>query len=307
MTNATFIEANTNQIELSEIRDSHIIPVFARDNEPAISHSNFIESIEEAGREILGSKELLKTSVTVSHPVRGRTPDARHKKANELLPHERTLYYERMAFKMETGIRKEVQGKEVSLSIVGVKAYNKDNLYRTHTKQKFQIAIGFNVFVCSNQVIQGDAILNLRAISEEEILDAAKLLFSNFKVEENIDLLSQFGNTRLSEQQFCNLLGRGRMYAALPKAEQKQISEIPLLLSDTQMGSVAKEYHRNKHFHKSDDGSIDLWRFHNLLTEANKSSYIDTFIERAANATDFTKEIAKGIESASSNSGWFLN
>ncbi len=158
-----------------------------------------------------------------------------------------------------------------------------------------------------NQVLTGDAILNLRAISEDEILDAAKLLFSNFKVEENIDLLSQFGNTRLSEQQFCNLLGRGRMYAVLPKAEQKQISEIPLLLSDTQMGSVAKEYHRNKHFHKSDDGSIDLWRFHNLLTEANKSSYIDTFIERAANATDFTKEIAKGIESASSNSGWFLN
>ena len=53
-------------------------------------------------------------------------------------------------------------------------------------------------------------------------------------------------------------------------------------------------------FHISDEdfGSygtdINMWKFYNLLTGANKSSYIDSFLDRSLNAT----EIALGINAA---------
>ena len=39
---------------------------------------------------------------------------------------------------------------------------------------------------------------------------------------------------------------------------------------------------------------LSMWKFYNLLTGANKSSYIDSFLDRAYNAT----ELATGICSA---------
>ena len=40
--------------------------------------------------------------------------------------------------------------------------------------------------------------------------------------------------------------------------------------------------------------SLNMWKFYNLLTGANKSSYIDSFLDRSLNAS----EIAQGITSA---------
>ena len=38
-----FLEANTVEIGYQEIKEKHIIPVFAKNNEPAISHHEFID------------------------------------------------------------------------------------------------------------------------------------------------------------------------------------------------------------------------------------------------------------------------
>lgn len=51
--------------------------------------------------------------------------------------------------------------------------------------------------------------------------------------------------------------------------------------------------------------SSSMFDFHNLLTEANKSSYIDTYLQRAVNAT----EVAVGINNALHGDpkyAWFL-
>jgi len=44
---------------------------------------------------------------------------------------------------------------------------------------------------------------------------------------------------------------------------------------------------------------------YNLLTGANKSSYIDSFLDRSVNAFEFTHQIQHGLEANGSN--WFLN
>ena len=37
-----------------------------------------------------------------------------------------------------------------------------------------------------------------------------------------------------------------------------------------------------EHFACKEDGSISLWNLYNLLTEANKSSYVDSYLDRYA-------------------------
>ena len=46
----SFIEANTVEASLQEIKDSHIIPVFHRDNNTVISQADFIETTLEVAR-----------------------------------------------------------------------------------------------------------------------------------------------------------------------------------------------------------------------------------------------------------------
>jgi hypothetical protein len=79
----------------------------------------------------------------------------------------------------------------------------------------------------------------------------------------------------------------------------------PLLLSDTQLGTVVKDYYRDNSFCKDDEGNINLWRLYNLFTGSNKSSYIDTFIDRSVNSFRFVEDIRFALEKKESN--WFLN
>ena len=65
-----------------------------------------------------------------------------------------------------------------------------------------------------------------------------------------------------------------------------------MLLTDTQINSVAKAYINDENF-GSFGSELNMWKFYNLLTGANKSSYIDSFLDRSLNATEMALE--KGI------------
>jgi Domain of unknown function, B. Theta Gene description (DUF3871) len=129
-TSKPFIEANTIESTLAEINDKHLIPVFIKDNEPTISMAEFIELTTSATKQAFASHQILSPSIRLSHPVKGRIPDAKDKPAALLQEHEKTLYYERLAFVIEVpSITKTINGNTLALTIGGVKAYNLDNLY----------------------------------------------------------------------------------------------------------------------------------------------------------------------------------
>jgi hypothetical protein len=107
----------------------------------------------------------------------------------------------------------------------------------------------------------------------------------------------------LTEQQFATLVGRCRMYNHLPNGMKSNIS--PLLLGDTQLGMICKDYYRDNSFCRDNDGNINLWRLYNLFTGANKSSYIDNFLDRSVNAYHFVEQIKFALQEKSTN--WFLN
>ncbi|MGL5381609.1 DUF3871 family protein [Clostridium sp.] len=48
-----------------------------------------------------------------------------------------------------------------------------------------------------------------------------------------------------------------------------------------------------------------MWKFYNLLTGANKSSYIDSFLDRSLNAIEISKGINQALKGDDLYS-WFL-
>ena len=52
-----------------------------------------------------------------------------------------------------------------------------------------------------------------------------------------------------------------------------------MLITDSQINTVAKAYINDKNF-GSLGNDISMWKLYNLLTGANKSSYIDSFLDR---------------------------
>ncbi|MBC7524896.1 MAG: DUF3871 family protein, partial [Flavobacterium sp.] len=106
----------------------------------------------------------------------------------------------------------------------------------------------------------------------------------------------------LNENQFAHLIGKIRMYQHLEKDDQK--SKGKFLLNDGQMNSVVKDYYTCPHFSRDDNKNISLWNLYNIFTEANKSSYIDSNLERNVNAYEFINMTANSLENNKPN--WFL-
>ncbi|WP_132055375.1 DUF3871 family protein [Pseudocnuella soli] len=300
-----FIEANTVEGSLMELRNHHIIPVFARDNEPLISQVDFIEATEEIAHNTFPAERILSPSIRLSHPIKGRVPEARNKPASELLEHEKTIYYERMAFIIEVPtISDTIDGERLSLTIGGVKAYNLDNLGgRRGTEEHFKIFIGFKVSVCTNLCVWSDGFTyDVKVKSLEQLRLAIFHLVSSFDAITQLRKMERLQHHSLAEHQFAQLIGRCRMYQHLPAGLKQNIADMQF--GDAQINAVCRDYYRDQSFCRDAGGDINLWRLYNLFTAANKQSYIDTFLDRAVNASSFTADLAYALEHKGSN--WFL-
>lgn len=243
--------------------------------------------------------------IRVSHIVKGRIPEAIHKPANQLLESDKTIYYERMMFCIEIPtIYETIDGNKLTLTVGGVRAYNTMNLYSKKTVEKFKVFVGFRNLVCCNLCVSSDGYVGQLEVSNTTDLFRSVLdMLHNYNPARHIHLMQTLGNTTMTEHQFCQILGKMRLYQALPQKIQREIPR--LLITDTQINSVAKAYISDPDF-GSYGSDIDMWKFYNLLTGANKSSYIDSFLDRSLNAT----EMALGINSAlhgDSRYSWFID
>ena len=226
----------------------------------------------------------------MGHTIKGRIPEAIHKPANQLLETDKTIYYERCAFVIEVPtIYETVNGNRLTLTIGGVRAYNHTNLYSKKGAERFKVFIGFTCKVCTNLCVSTDGYLScLEVTNTRDLYQAVLEMYHNYNPAKHIHLMQTLGNTYLSESKFCQLLGRMRLYQSLPQGYQKDLPR--MLLTDTQINNVAKAYIQDEDF-GSFGNDLSMWKFYNLLTGSNKSSYIDSFLDRAYNAT----ELATGI------------
>jgi hypothetical protein len=301
-----FVEANTEEVSLSFLKNKCIVPVFTKDNETTLSHQEFIDSVRNVVRSIFPNEIIEEPEIRVSHQIKGRTPDAIHIPVKDLQEHQKTTYYERMAFIIRIpSITETINGNTLALTVGGVRALNTENLYNKKTYEKFKIFIGYQNMVCCNLCISTDGFKEeLKAMSHIDLEDKTLQLFSSYNMHRHLNAMEQLSNYSLTESQFAQLIGKGRLYNFLPKKEKLLLPE--LLLNDGHLTTVAKDYYQDESFCKNENGDINLWRFYNLLTGSNKTSYLDKFLDRGVNAFDFTTGVSNALNDRNSNHSWFL-
>lgn len=300
-----FILSNTKEVSINHLKNDCIVPVFSKDMECTIAHHEFIEAVEESVQTIYEGQNISIPEQRVSHVVKGRAPQAIGKPVKDLLEHEKTVYYERMMLKLNIpSITADIGGNRLILSVAGVRAYNRENLYSKKSMEKFSVCVGFQNMVCTNLCINSDGIVQeLRASTIEELKVKIMDLIGGYEMQNHINSLKLLSELKLNEQQFAKVLGKCRMYNYLPVHEKKGIPE--LLLNDGQINVVAKGYYEDENFAREVDGSISLWKVFNLLTGSVKSSYIDTFLSRSVNAHELVLSLANSMQNQTKN--WFLN
>jgi|GEM_PF-187808 len=301
-----FITANTVQTTLEHLQNDCIVPVFSKDNEKTIAHQEFIDCIYNVAQKTFPNQHLTEPEIRASHQIKGRIPSAIYKPVKELLDHEKTTYYERMAFIVRVpSITNIINGNELSLVIGGVRSYNQENLYSKKTLEKFKFFIGFQNKVCCNLCVSTDGFLdNLRVSSTQELQSKVLDTLQRYNAELHLMEMKELTQDYLSEHQFAQLIGKSRLYQHLPKLEKQNI---PFLnFNDSHINTMAKDYYEDQNFCRIEDGKINLWNVYNLFTQANKSSYIDTFLERNLNAFEFSKGLQKTLN-GNENYHWFLS
>ncbi len=305
-----FIESNTQAIEFTDLVTKCIIPTF-NDNTLTISHQNFIYSVKMAAEKVFG--ELTPIECRVSHPINGRIAQAQYKKPQDLRDDEKTLFYQRLAWICHVkNITREINGQQIELTIGGCRSYSDDKLYNKPTPQKFKIFVAWSCRVCSNQMIQCNGNSGtFECMSETDIFQKALELFKSFEPhkEENLKLLANLQTTKISEEQFCKIMGRLRLYQCLSNETKAELNLPDFNIGDQACNKIVQGYVDNPNFGKEEDEDITTWNFLQLANESVKQAYIDRWIDRNQACTDFTLGIQKAIdgEETDYNYEWFLN
>lgn len=301
-----FIEANTKEVTMEHLRNECVVPVFSKDNEITISHPSFIEAIWEAANKVFLNETIEYPIIRVSHVIKGRTPEAIHKPVKDLLETDKTIYYERMMFCFEVPtIHEDIMGNRLNLTIGGVRAYNHENLYSKKGMEKFKVFIGFKNMVCCNMCVSTDGYKSeLKVMSINDLFSSAMQLFQEYNISKHLYYMGAFKDSYMTEQQFAQFLGKSRLYQYLPNEMKKRLPQ--MLMTDTQIGLVAKAYYNDDNFSVIEHGNeISMWNVYNLLTGANKSNYIDNFLDRSLNATLLADGLNKALYEENEYS-WFI-
>lgn len=301
-----FIEANTKEVDIFQLKNECVVPVFSKDNEITISHPNFIETVWEAANKFFPNERFLEPDIRVSHVIKGRVPEAIHKPVNQLLETDKTIYYERMAFCFEIpSIYEDIEGNRLNLTIGGVRSYNHENLYSKKGVEKFKVFIGFKNLVCCNLCVSTDGYqTEIKVMSIQDLFNAVMKLFQQYNVSQHLNLMRCFKDSYLTEHQFAQLIGKSKLYHCLPNSVKKTLPVFEF--GDAHINAVARAYYNDENF-KIDEGAtaINLWRVYNLFTGANKNSYIDNLLDRSLNATQLTTGINKALH-GDSEYRWFI-
>lgn len=302
-----FIHANTEQVDMQHLKKDCIVPVFSKDNELTVSHPLFIETVYNASQQFFRNEQIDTPEIMTSHIIKGRIPEAIHKPVNQLLDTDKTMYYERMAFSFEIPtIYSDIAGNRLNLCVTGVRAYNRENLYSKKTSERFSVAIGFRNTVCCNLCTFTDGYKSdLRAMNPSDLFRSVVELFQAYDAEKHLRLMNEFQQYSLSEHQFAQFLGKSRMYQCLPASEKRLLPSLEM--TDSQINMIARNYYQDDHFARVQGAdNISMWRVYNLLTGANKSSYIDNFLDRSLSASQLSEGLNKAIQ-GDDEYKWFIN
>ena len=166
----------------------------------------------------------------------------------DLLDEDKTIYYERMMFCFEIpSIHEDIGGNRLNLTIGGVRAYNHENLYSKKGMEKFKVFIGFKNMVCCNMCVSTDGYKSeLKVMSTTDLFSSMIRLFQEYNVAKHFCNMKTYKDNYMTESQFAQFLGKSRLYQFLPVEQKKRLPS--MLMTDTQIGLVAKSYYNDENF-----------------------------------------------------------
>jgi hypothetical protein len=207
-----------------------------------------------------------------------------------------------MAFMIEIpSIQAKIGDDRISLSVGGLRAYKLENLYNKKSPEKFKIFIGFKNWVCTNLCVSTDGFLSdLRVSSLHDLLENAVNLFQSFNIDREVQQMQQMQRTQIDHEQFAHIIGRAKQYLNLPKDLKATKENFPL--GDSQLSQMIRVYCQDQ---SNEYRSINLWEFYNLMTSANKSSYIDAHVDRVVESFRFTQSLGNSLENQLPN--WYTH
>lgn len=92
----------------------------------------------------------------------------------------------------------------------------------------------------------------------------------------------------------------------LPASRQRRLPS--LHIGDQAVNAMVKGYVSNPDFGKKEGDEFTCWNLLQLATEAVKSAYINCWLERNQNCTDFATGIQNAIRGNDTEGyGWFLS
>lgn len=157
--------------------------------------------------------------------------------------------------------------------------------------------------VCSNLMLTTDGLQDrVEVMSLGELYQSALRLFHCYDPAKDVDLFNTLGTMRVTESEFCQLVGRMRLYQALTPERQRALPK--MLLGDSQINAACRAFVSDSNF-RCTGGTITGWQLLNLLNGAAKSSYIDGFLERNVNCTEFVQGIHRAKQ-GDDKYAWFL-
>lgn len=298
------IKANCEEVSLEYLKTKCIIPVFSKTNEICISAPQFIQSTLDAVRDFYSGEQIEDPVIYCSHLVKGRTPDAIHIPVQKLQEHQKTQYFERTIFAIEIPTKfTSVDGNRLNLMVIGMKNYAKDNLSGKLVPQKMVLGIGFKCLICCNGCFSASSVKQILATKPIDIYQSALELFGSYDAERHLQMMERMSNYYLEEKVVANILGRLRLFQNLPVAQQKKLGIE--YIQDSHCNNIARNYYQDENFH-SDGHGISMWNFYNLITGANKSSYCNDYLDRAAAATTICSGLCDALDRKETPYSWYL-
>lgn len=302
-----FILGNTRGIELQNLQDDYLVPVFSRDNVETISHNDFINTVFDAAQTFYQGQQFLEPNIRVSHEMKLRTRKGSGKLVENLTDEDSGSYYQRMMFIIEIpSITYNIEGNDLTLQIVGVRSYSETNLLgNASQKQLFRVGVGFLNQVCTNMLLSTDGVkLDIKVTNTADLYKYCMELFSRYNYIKHVEEMRTLKNTFIDVTTFAQFLGKARMYQALSQSVKTDLQLPELILNEAQINAAVRDYYSDENF-ASFGKNMSGWNFYQLLTNY-KNNYIDTMMERTINAYDISLGITKAISGEDDKWGWFI-
>ena len=302
-----FILGNTKAIELTQLQEDYLVPVFSRDNVETISHSDFINVVADAAQTFFQGEQFTPPQIRVSHEMIVRTRSGNGKLVENLEKDDSGSYYQRMMFMIELpNISYTINGNAMNLQIVGVRSYSETNLLgNSSQKQLFRLGIGFLNRCCTNMLLSTDGVkFDIKVTNPADLYRYCIELFASYNYRQHIEDMKRLGNTIIDVSTFAQFLGKARLYQALPTHLKNELGLPELILPEAQINQAARDYYSDENF-SGYGKQLTAWNFYQLLTNY-KNNYIDITMERCVNAYDVAKGLASAINRQDDTWNWFI-